>query len=67
VSDDDPALLRYFDELGVGLGTHLRVERVRDYAGVVAVTRRDAGGSEAPLDLPAAAATAIWLTPDAPH
>jgi len=67
VSDDDPALLRYFDELGVGLGTHLRVEQVRDYAGVVAVSRRDAGGAEAMVDLPAAAATAIWLTPDAPH
>lgn len=53
--------------LGVGLGTHLRVEQVRDYAGVVAVSRRDAGGAEAMVDLPAAAATAIWLTPDAPH
>ena len=65
VSDDDASLLRYFDELGVGLGTHLRVEQVRDYAGVVAVARRDADGSEALVDLPAAAASAIWLAPDA--
>ncbi|RPE85200.1 MULTISPECIES: metal-dependent transcriptional regulator [unclassified Curtobacterium] len=65
VSDDDPSLLRYFDELGVGLGTHLRVERVRDYAGVIAVSRRGADGAEALVDLPAAAATAIWLAPDA--
>jgi DtxR family transcriptional regulator, Mn-dependent transcriptional regulator len=64
VSDDDPALLRYFDELGVRLGTHLRVERVRDYAGVVAVSRRSADGSESLVDLPAAAADAIWLAPD---
>jgi DtxR family Mn-dependent transcriptional regulator len=64
VSDDDPSLLRYFAELGVGLGTHLRVEQVRDYAGVVAVTRRDADGSESLVDLPAAAAAAIWLAPD---
>jgi DtxR family transcriptional regulator, Mn-dependent transcriptional regulator len=64
VSDDDPALLRYFDELGVGLGTHLRVERVRDYAGVIAVARRAADGSEALVDLPAAAGSAVWLAPD---
>jgi DtxR family Mn-dependent transcriptional regulator len=65
VSDDDPGLLRYFDELGVGLGTHLRVEDVRDYAGVIAVTRTASDGSESPVDLPAAAGTAVWLTPDA--
>jgi DtxR family transcriptional regulator, Mn-dependent transcriptional regulator len=64
VSDDDPSLLRYFDELGVALGTHLRVERVRDYAGVIAVSRRATDGSEAMVDLPAAAADAIWLAPD---
>lgn len=64
VSDDDPSLLRYFDELGVGLGTHLRVERVRDYAGVIAVSRRATDGSESLVDLPAAAASSIWLAPD---
>ena len=64
VSDDDPALLRYFDELGVGLGTHLRVERVRDYAGVIAVARRAPDGSEVLVDLPAAAGSAVWLAPD---
>ncbi len=45
VSDDDPSLLRYFDELGVALGTHLRVEQVRDYAGVMALARTS-GSSE---------------------
>jgi DtxR family Mn-dependent transcriptional regulator len=65
VSDDDASLLRYFDELGVGLGTHLRVEQVRDYAGVVAVARRGADGTESLVDLPTAAAAAIWLAPDA--
>jgi DtxR family Mn-dependent transcriptional regulator len=65
VSDDDASLLRYFDELGVGLGTHLRVEQVRDYAGVVAVARRGPDGSESLVDLPTAAAAAIWLAPDA--
>ncbi len=64
VSDDDPALLRYFDELGVGLGTHLRVERVpRLRRGG---RRRPAGpaGEESLVDLPSAAAAAIWLAPD---
>jgi DtxR family transcriptional regulator, Mn-dependent transcriptional regulator len=65
VSDDDPALLRYFDELGLGLDTWLRVEKVRDYAGVIAVTRRTADGAEALVDLPAAAGTAVWLRADA--
>jgi DtxR family Mn-dependent transcriptional regulator len=65
VSDDDPGLLRYFDELGVALGTHLRVEDVRDYAGVIAVTRRADDGSESLVDLPAAAGSAVWLAPDA--
>ena len=64
VSDDDPSLLRYFDELGVALGTHLRVEQVRDYAGVIAVARRGPDGAESLVDLPAAAASAIWLAPD---
>ena len=48
----------------MGLGTHLRVERVRDYAGVIAVSRRATDGSESLVDLPAAAASSIWLAPD---
>ncbi len=41
------------------------MERVRDYAGVIAVARRTPDGEESLVDLPAAAASAIWLAPDA--
>jgi DtxR family Mn-dependent transcriptional regulator len=63
VSDHDAALLRYLDALGITVGTAVRVEARREYAGTVAVTRLSvAGATSATLELAAVAANAIWVS-----
>lgn len=69
ISDADPDVLRYLDELGIGLDAAVEVVDVREYAGTMAV-RLDAGRGAPPvrtepsatvqLGLPAA--RHIWIT-----
>ncbi|MEU0544198.1 metal-dependent transcriptional regulator [Nocardia sp. NPDC005978] len=58
ISDSDPAMLRYFDSLGIALDTPIAVVERRDFAGTIAV-RVD---QERTIDLGSIAAEAIWLT-----
>jgi DtxR family Mn-dependent transcriptional regulator len=57
ISDSDPAMLRYFDTVGIALDTPITVVERRDFAGTIAVRVEDR-----PLDLGSPAAEAIWLT-----
>ena len=57
ISDFDPAMLRYFDEVGIALDTVITVVERRDFAGTIAVRI-----GEQTLDLGSLAAEAIWLT-----
>ncbi|MFC8732686.1 metal-dependent transcriptional regulator [Luteimicrobium sp. NPDC057192] len=65
ISDADPDVLRYLDELGIRLDTELRVVGRRTYAGVLEVTLPETGPSAAPpiLQLGLPAAEAIWVLP----
>lgn len=56
ISDADPALLRYFQELGVALGAEVGLVERRDFAGTVTVRLGDAV-----LELGHPAAAAIWV------
>lgn len=60
ISDDDPDLLRYLDELGLGLDTHVRVLDRRDAAGLLTFE----AAPEVSHQLGLAAARAIWVTAD---
>mgnify|MGYP000042878137 CR=1 FL=1 len=60
ISDDDPEMLRYFDELGITLDARLRVLARRDFAGLLSVAVLD-GGSEVAVDLGTPATSAIWV------
>lgn len=65
VYDDRPELLQYLAERGIALGGHVRVLQRMHGAGILRVERSDTAGSdEQPVDLPDAAADAIWLAPD---
>ncbi|MFD0000684.1 metal-dependent transcriptional regulator [Nocardia sp. NPDC127526] len=57
ISDSDPAMLRYFDSLGIALDTPITVVERRDFAGTMAVRI-----AERTVDLGSIAAEAIWLT-----
>ncbi|WP_459957517.1 metal-dependent transcriptional regulator [Nocardia sp. IFM 10818] len=57
ISDSDPAMLRYFDSLGIALDTPITVVERRDFAGTIAVRIE-----ERTVDLGGIAAEAIWLT-----
>ena len=59
ISDSDPAMLRYFDSVGIALDTPVAVLERRDYAGTVSV--RIGSDSADPIDLGHPAAEAIWL------
>ncbi|MDT2008688.1 metal-dependent transcriptional regulator [Rhodococcus opacus] len=58
ISDSDPAMLRYFDSVGVALDVTVTVLERRDYAGTVSI-RLDAEDDSIELGNPAA--QAIWL------
>lgn len=60
ISDSDPAMLRYFDSVGIALDVPVCVVERRDFAGTIAVTI----GSSTPVDLGNPAAQAIWLVAD---
>lgn len=62
ISDSDPAMLRYFDSVGITLDLPITVVERRDYAGTVAIelVRTDATDS---MDLGQRAAEAIWMVP----
>ena len=60
ISDDDPEMLRYFDELGITLDARLRVLARRDFAGLLSVAVLD-GESEVTVDLGTPATSAIWV------
>jgi DtxR family Mn-dependent transcriptional regulator len=57
ISDYDPAMLRYFDSVGIALDTPITVIERRDFAGTIAIRV-----GERTLDLGNPAAEAIWLT-----
>ena len=57
ISDFDPAMLRYFDSVGIALDTPITVVERRDFAGTIAVQIGDQT-----VDLGSPAAEAIWLT-----
>jgi DtxR family Mn-dependent transcriptional regulator len=58
ISDADPAMLRYFDSVGVALDITVTVIERRDFAGTVSVRF---GGTPDCVDLGNPAADAIWL------
>ncbi|MFC0447249.1 metal-dependent transcriptional regulator [Rhodococcus jostii] len=58
ISDSDPAMLRYFDSVGVALDVTVTVLERRDYAGTVSI-RLDTEDDSIELGNPAA--QAIWL------
>ncbi|MCX5046563.1 metal-dependent transcriptional regulator [Aldersonia sp. NBC_00410] len=62
ISDSDPAMLRYFDSVGIALDTRITVVERRDFAGTVAIRLGDLGAD--PVDLGNPAAQAIWLVSD---
>lgn len=57
ISDSDPAMLRYFDSLGINLDTPIAIVERRDFAGSIAVLV-----DERTIDLGSIAAEAIWLS-----
>ncbi len=57
ISDSDPAMLRYFDSLGIALDTPISIVERRDFAGTIAIQVQDRT-----IDLGGIAAEAIWLT-----
>lgn len=60
ISDADPAMLRYFDSVGIALDTEITVVERRDYAGTVSI-RLGADPDAGTVDLGNPAAQAIWL------
>lgn len=60
ISDADPAMLRYFDSVGIALDTDITVIERRDFAGTVSI-RLGADPATGNVDLGNPAAQAIWL------
>ncbi|MDH6679948.1 DtxR family Mn-dependent transcriptional regulator [Rhodococcus sp. LBL1] len=60
ISDADPAMLRYFDSVGIALDTEITVVERRDYAGTVSI-RLGSDPASGTVDLGNPAAQAIWL------
>ncbi|MFW0784737.1 metal-dependent transcriptional regulator [Gordonia sp. CPCC 206044] len=59
ISDDDPAMLRYFDEVGLALDCVLTVVEKRPFAGTISI----AVDGDQRIDLGDIAARAIFLVP----
>lgn len=57
ISDTDPEMLRYFDQVGVALDCTVTVIEKRPFAGTISITVNDAE----PIDLGDIAARAIFL------
>lgn len=63
ISDHDPELLRYLAELGIVIGTSLRVEAKRDFAGSMTVARHSANAEpDRQIELATLAANSIWVS-----
>lgn len=60
ISDDDSALLQFFAENGIGVGTRLTTAAGAPYSGALDVT---IAGTGTPLPLGKAATDAIWVNP----
>jgi DtxR family transcriptional regulator, Mn-dependent transcriptional regulator len=60
IADNDPQVLRYFDELGVALDTELVVLERKDFAGTLTV---QVAGRGSPQEVGLTAAGAVWVTP----
>lgn len=60
ISDADPAMLRYFDSVGIALDTDITVIERRDFAGTVSI-RLGTDPATGNVDLGNPAAQAIWL------
>lgn len=60
ISDADPAMLRYFDSVGIALDTEITVVERRDFAGTVSI-RLGPDPAATAIDLGNPAAQAIWL------
>jgi DtxR family transcriptional regulator, Mn-dependent transcriptional regulator len=65
ISDADPEMLRYFDDVGIALDSHLTVLARRDFAGTVSVSVGDdhTGGQPKTVELGSPAAQSIWIVP----
>jgi DtxR family transcriptional regulator, Mn-dependent transcriptional regulator len=62
VSDHDAELLRYLAGLGVVVGTRLRVDAKRDFAGTMTLVRLSANReSDQSIELATLAANAVWV------
>jgi len=61
ISDSDPEMLRYFDDVGIALDAHVSVLARRDFAGTVSVAIRDADGVERTVELGSPAAQSIFI------
>lgn len=61
ISDEQPDLLRYFDDLGIAPDVELTVLERRDFAGTISVRVDDRGEESPPVELGQSAAEAIWL------
>lgn len=62
ISDEQPDLLRYFDDLGIAPDVELTVLERRDFAGTLSVRISGEEGSDAAtVELGQSAAEAIWL------
>lgn len=60
ISDDDPDLLRFFAERGIGVGAVLQVREGAPFSGAVEVLVE---GGDAPVSLGRPATDAVWVTP----
>lgn len=63
ILDEDPALLRWFDDMGMALDVRLVVEGARPFGGPLAVRLGDDGSL---LDLGIQAASSLWIADAAP-
>ncbi|CAN5823158.1 manganese-binding transcriptional regulator MntR [soil metagenome] len=67
ISDADPEMLRYFDDVGIALDSHLTVLARRDFAGTVSVAVGDVNEGAADgtktVELGSPAAQSIWIVP----
>ena len=61
ISDADPEMLRYFDDVGISLDSRLRVLARRDFAGMISVSVESANGRNNSVELGSPAAQAIWV------
>lgn len=63
ISDADPQMLRYFDDVGINLDSRLQVVTHREFAGIVSVVVEPSPGADTrtTVELGSPAAQAIWV------